>query len=154
MKPEELLTQLKDIHMPELFIASSIPLGWWLLGITVIMAFTGIGLYLIKWYKSPKQTAIRMIKIIEKESIHNIGSSDYLSEVSEILRRVALSYYPRNQVAGLTGKAWLEFLDKTGKTKQFVVIGQPLITGPYQKNVTYDCQALFQLIYLWIKQCR
>ena len=32
-------------------------------------------------------------------------------ELSELLRRTMLAYAPRNEVAGLTGTSWLEWLD-------------------------------------------
>ena len=39
--------------------------------------------------------------------------------MGELLKRTALSAFPREDVASLAGVEWLEFLDRTGSTKDF-----------------------------------
>ena len=39
--------------------------------------------------------------------------------ISTVLKRTALAAWPREQVAALTGAAWLAFLDRTGRTTAF-----------------------------------
>jgi len=40
-------------------------------------------------------------------------------ELATLIKRVALSVYPRARVASLTGDQWLTFLDQTGRTDAF-----------------------------------
>jgi len=42
-----------------------------------------------------------------------------LAALAELLKRAALTAFPREQVAHLTGPAWFEFLDRTGRTTAF-----------------------------------
>ncbi|MGA7391723.1 MAG: DUF4381 domain-containing protein [Terrimicrobiaceae bacterium] len=42
--------------------------------------------------------------------------ADALSAMAELLKRAALTAFPRDQVATLTGPAWFKFLDRTGRT--------------------------------------
>ena len=52
-------------------------------------------------------------------------------ELSMLVRRYCLSAYGREQAAGLTGAAWLKFLDKKGKTQALYQRGGEGITdGP------------------------
>jgi hypothetical protein len=41
------------------------------------------------------------------------------AELATLIKRVALSVYPRTRVASLTGVQWLTFLDQTGRTDAF-----------------------------------
>ena len=65
--------------------------------------------------------------------------SDELQESTVILMDeigVALQRYPQEEVASLTGSAWLEFLDATGGDGEFRNgAGQVLETGPYRQHV-------------------
>jgi hypothetical protein len=48
------------------------------------------------------------------ETVHDSGV-----ELATLIKRVALSVYPRARVASLTGDQWLSFLDQTGRTDAF-----------------------------------
>ena len=58
-----------------------------------------------------------------------------LRSLSQLLRRSALTFYTNEQVASLHGTAWLDFLDKTGKTKEFT---QDLVTELKQVEETFN----------------
>jgi hypothetical protein len=59
------------------------------------------------------------------------------AEVSELVRRTMLAYAPRADVAGLTGEAWLEWLDRDLDRSHFVSgDGRPLIEWPYRSPDT------------------
>ena len=52
-----------------------------------------------------------------------------------LLRRVAISINPRAEVASLTGRQWLEFLDKSVTGTPFSDgCGQLLATAPYRNS--------------------
>lgn len=69
-----------------------------------------------------------------------------------LLRRLALAYFPQNQVAGLVGDAWLQFLDRTGSNQQFSTgPGRTLIRAPYRPAETLEIEALLNVAEAWIK---
>lgn len=41
-------------------------------------------------------------------------------QLSELTKRVALTEWPRDEIAGLTGARWLEFLDSSAGMEEFV----------------------------------
>ena len=57
----------------------------------------------------------------------------FAAAVSELLRRTMLAYAPRSEVAGLTGDAWLAWLDRDLQHPQFVSgPGRKLVELPYR----------------------
>ena len=55
-------------------------------------------------------------------------------ELSELVRRSMLAYAPRGDVAGLTGDAWLKWLDRGLDDAPFTAgAGRNLDTLPYQR---------------------
>ena len=63
--------------------------------------------------------------------------------------------YDVTEVASLTGKSWLAFLDDTGKEKSFnTEYGQLIATAPYLSENTkldFDADNLIQLCENWLK---
>jgi hypothetical protein len=63
-----------------------------------------------------------------------IGAS---AELPTLIKRVALSAYPRERVASLTGEQWLAFLDQTGHTDAFTKgAGRWLARLAYEPQLT------------------
>jgi hypothetical protein len=58
----------------------------------------------------------------------------FSSDLSELLRRTMLAYAPRQVVAGLTGDAWLEWLDQDLDQPRFQSdAGRKLLELPYRR---------------------
>ena len=74
------------------------------------------------------------------------------AKISELLRRVALSYFPREDIAGLQGEMWIDFLNKTGKGVNFDEVKACLLTLPYQSQNSMPLDQLFVCAKTWIKQ--
>lgn len=54
------------------------------------------------------------------------------AQIAAIVRRCALAVWPRAQVAGLHGPAWIAFLETTGGTTVPDSAAAALLTGPYR----------------------
>jgi hypothetical protein len=60
-------------------------------------------------------------------------------EVSELLRRAMLAYAPRADVAGLTGEAWLAWLDRDLAEPHFQKgAGRSLLDLPYRNPASME----------------
>jgi hypothetical protein len=95
---------LKPQHLPEAPGLWPLPWGYWALLATVIIA-TLLLVWLTRHYKRKARAKKAAIKLIETHS----GSSP--SSAIEIVRQAALSYFPREDIAKLSGEQWLTFLD-------------------------------------------
>jgi hypothetical protein len=62
-----------------------------------------------------------------------------LTALAALLKRVALTAYPRGEVASLTGAMWFDFLDRTGGTTAFRAgVGGKLAAAAYAPVTVID----------------
>jgi hypothetical protein len=150
------LDSLKDIHLPQAVSAWPPAPGWWILTILSVIALSWIVLKVWKNYQHKhlfRVSNATLIKLHEAYLEHK-NSHLLIQQYSLLLRRIALSKFPRQQVASLTGQTWLNFLDETSQSDLFNSdIGALLINAPYQKpsKVTFDIDALTDAVKSWIK---
>lgn len=149
------LATLRDIHLPD-------PIGWWPLapGWYGLMLFVVALLCLVIFfgyqayqYRMPKRQALRLLTQYQKQYVLDHNASLACTRVSELLKRVALVYFPRSQVAGLQGDAWLHFLSQTGKKLDFFTVRCELLEAPYCSHTEISSlSTLFGLAAHWIRQ--
>lgn len=153
MKANSPLQALRDIHLPPPISFWPPALGWYLLALVIIVVGMFIGISIIKYLRRTKarRIALEELNLLEKEYLQNNNAEMVLSTLSQLLRRVALAYYPRKKVAGLHGERWLEFLDETGKSTTFQTEGSLLAKGPYQKEIIAELTGLISICKHWIR---
>lgn len=148
------LAQLKDIHLPS-------PIGWWPLApgwyvLIILVLFLAIivAYYIYKRHRNAqaKNQALLLLNNYQKQYEHEPNGAQASACISELLRRVALVYYPREQVASLHGEEWLKFLNKTGKGIDFNLVKELLLDAPFKTTETMSLKPLFDTAQLWIKQ--
>lgn len=144
---------LKDIHLPEAIGWWPPAIGWWLLAILIPLLIA-----VLHWFykRLTRKTAIKTAKknlatIKENPALDN---NQKLRELSMLVRRVAITVSPRTEAASLTGRQWLEFLDKSLTGAPFSEgCGQLLADAPYRNTLPTELE-ISQLISLcedWLK---
>ena len=144
---------LKDIHLPETIGWWPPAIGWWLLAVLIPLSLA----FLYWLYKRlTRKTAIKAAKknlaAIKQNS--SLDSNKKLHELSMLIRRVAISVNPRTEVASLTGRQWLAFLDKSVTGTPFSEgCGQLLATAPYRNTSPTELEVsqLISLCEHWLK---
>src|SRR4051794_5883780 len=112
MTNAEILNQLRDIHYPESISWWPPAWGWYLLFLlSMVMVIALIYLYKLYKQKKPKRFALSYLQNLYKTYQHTNNSVEIASEISLVLKQVALHYYPREQVGKLQGEDWLAFLE-------------------------------------------
>ncbi len=142
---------LRDIHLPEPVSWWPIAPGWWLLLAAIVIACLVIWFIRRSWNK---RRVLRQLKerlqTIRDDFAEGATAADTVRQLSVLLRRACITYFPRSDVASLTGDAWLQFLDSKSREKRFSEdIGSLLISAPYQPDSEIDkadIQTLFELI--------
>jgi hypothetical protein len=147
------LLDLKDIHEPEAIDWWPPAIGWWILAVAIpLLVIFLIWLYKRLTRKTAIKTAQKMLAEIKQDAMRD--SSRKLSDLSVLLRRVAISVSPRTTAAGLTGRQWLAFLDRSVKGMPFSEgAGQLLADAPYRNTPPTESE-IAQLINLcedWLK---
>ena len=157
MSIENPLVNLKDIHLPPPVSFWPPAPGWWILAVLLISSLFIGGVLFYRQHKKrkPKTEALKILKdlqILYQNSKDEVVS---LRNLSNLLRRTALTFYDNDEVASLQGSSWLEFLDKTGKTKEFSQgAGKVLGNEVFKQKVNPDMNALFPLVKKWISSSR
>lgn len=148
---------LRDIHLPNPISWWPPAPGWWALLILCLLIAFSVWLFRkIKESRSVRVAAFKELQIISADFTQKGDTHQLVKSLSVLLRRICLSYFPRSDVAGLTGERWLTFLDNCldwGKVSERFSqgAGRILITAPYQPHATFDGEKLLNLCRHWIK---
>lgn len=154
MNPAEQTLQLRDIHLPASPEFWPPAPGWWIVALLAAVILLWLAIRLISfWQRKRAQREIFLLLDDLSKTVTDDHIPEFLASVSTLLRRVALLKYPRNEVAALTGKGWLFFLDLHGGEGGFVNgAGSVLEAGPYMHTSNVDKEGLLQLARKWIER--
>ena len=126
---------LRDLHLPDAVGWWPLAPGWWVLLVVLAVALVYLGwLWYRAWvFNAPRRYALRELARLEAEYLEHRDPVLLGKQLSELLRRGMLAYAPREEVAGLTGDAWLAFLDNGMSVPYFHTEGgKSLLTLPYR----------------------
>ena len=150
---------LRDIHLPEPISWWPIAPGWWMLIASLFLIITIIFI-LRKSYlgKQLKRDITAELENIKQQFQNTQNKSQLAKSLSILLRRACISYYPKTNIAGLTGEHWLAYLDKTNvklsKNNSFKSnAGEVLLSAPYLPDSTkldFDAPSLIDLCEVWL----
>lgn len=134
MDPEQI--PLRDLHLPE-------PIGWWPLApgwwLIIIALLCFLGWLLHRYLRqraraAARRHALRRLDELVAEFDGHHDAVAFAAKLSELLRRTMLAYAPRKEVAGLTGEAWLNWLDRDFEGAGFQSgAGRKLLDLPYRR---------------------
>ena len=149
------LQQLREIHLPDPVSVWPPAPGWWILFVVVLSAI----LWAVWWYCRRRDSAYRTARdelaSLRAAYAANAQEETLVKGLSTLLRRYSLTVYGRTRVAGLTGSAWLTFLDETGDTQAFTNgTGHVLNSVPYGGQNPVDINPLLDLVEHWLNKNR
>ena len=148
------LDRLYDIVVPAPALWWPPAPGWlWLLGALVVIALA-LGLRAFaRWQQNRyRREALSALAALQAAAT---DVTVLLRGMAEILKRTALTAYPRIEVAALTGPAWFEFLDRTGDTRFSNGLGNSLEQATYlgrADGTDIDVRALADEVRTWIRR--
>jgi len=163
LNPEALNPQtltLRDIHLPEPISWWPIAPGWWIiiasLFLLIAVIFIAKRIYISKQLKRDIKAELENIKQQFKQTQNK---PQLAKSLSVLLRRASMSYYPKTDIAGLTGDHWLSYLDESNANSSAGYnfqsdIGKVLLSAPYLPDTTtlnFDAPTLIQLCESWLK---
>lgn len=141
------LADLRDVHYPEAIGFWPPAPGWWLL-MVVVLSLGGLATYYFhrRWrHHRARRAALTALQSLEQDYRTSGDRHAVLAELSILVRRTALAYYPRTAVAGLAGDSWRAFLRRQVASDEKAL--QVLTEAAYQANeAEVDMPALFSYV--------
>ncbi len=153
------LDRLHDIIMPAPVPWWPLAPGWyWVLGLMVVMLLAALITGLIRWqHNRYRREALAELARHEMALQNAELRSPALLSLAELLKRTAVTAFPREDVATLTGPKWFAFLDYTARGSRFRdALGTMLENAIYDPRTvdTLDPQRLHSVVEAirhWIK---
>jgi len=155
----EALSQLADIYTPgQPGWWPLAPVWWILLAALAVLAAYGL-VKLLRRLHLQRRLSNAVAELDKCMGRLQAGDSNdmsqrliYVNEVNSVLRRVALAHFPRQQVAALSGQAWVEFLRQRDTQQALSAdLAMALAQGRFAPSCDIDTQALHSMAKGWIK---
>ena len=129
-------------------------IGWWFLLTLILFVAFWIYIKIRKQSRVKKQHQFLFGKIEELEyKLRQNPSNETLAAFNTLLRQLAIVYYPRTEIASLTGAAWIHFLDQSGNTQDFSQgAGRILLNAPYRSGnmQNLNIEEFIPMIKSWV----
>lgn len=148
---------LRDLHLPDAIGSWPLAPGWWvLIALAVAVLFYLVRKSLRAFARGAvRRHALRQLEVYSRDYLQHKNGVLFGTRLSALLRRTMLAYAPRAEVAGLTGEAWLAWLDRDLDRPHFMAgDGRQLLEWPYRPPDTRfdksDAAALVDAVRLRI----
>lgn len=141
---------LRPMQLPDAISWWPMAPGWWLL----IVLSMAIVFALIWWLRrrlaDPRRFALAELESIQQRFQQDEDKTVLINYCNQLLKRTALTLFPRQDVAALSGDDWLAFLLENSRGCQPQSM-QCLAEGPYRAHTDYDTTALISACRQWLK---
>lgn len=154
MTPNDIAASLPlaDVHLPPIPGFWPLSWEWWL---CIVAAVVGLFFLVFKLRQHLKQQKARKEAL---QQLKRLNNPVRLNEINLLLRQTAMTYYSRQQVASLTGKQWLSFLDNqlAEKHRGFVALSDDWQQGLFSARELeqYAFNECYQQATLWLKKAQ
>jgi hypothetical protein len=119
--------------------------GWWLvIGLSVVT----VNFFMIRAWQNWHANAYR------RAALKELGGATDVAVIADILKRTALSAYPRNQIASLSGPAWCHWLGESGNQALSDAVAHCLTEGVYDNADRAGHEELARYAEQWVKNHR
>ncbi len=162
MNPQDPLAALNALREPASIGWWPLAPGWWILITAFIVAAAVLCYFLYKRYKN---NAYRRLALLQLQKINVEFKTDdptndrvhtAVTATNALLKAVALRVFPRHDIAALSGKAWIDFLNSTADSKPGTLAFPPeFADAVYQgQDLNLDMQQISSAAEHWIKTHR
>lgn len=156
------LAQLRGLHLPEAIGPWPPAPGWWMLAAAVVMLLATAVAIVERRRRGLRFRGLRELRALASRWPAEADVQHLATEISILLRRIALARFGRDRVASLHGERWVEFLSQTARTSGVPVwdtdSGHALVVAPYAPPSSASCpgsasrDGLLEKARLWIRE--
>ncbi|WP_426233202.1 DUF4381 domain-containing protein [Pararhizobium sp. DWP3-4] len=154
------LESLKDIALPEPVSWMPQTWGWGLVAVFLLVVAVLLALRALRRYRANayRRQALVELNGIEPRVLDPQTRHDAIGELAELLKRVALVAWKREEVATLSGAAWIDFLKRHCEAGDISAL-QPLLDSEEYRNGSglsgipdTLCKTVVSSARLWIRR--
>ena len=143
--------ELRDIHMPPPPGWWPPAPGWWVVALAVLALLALASVYLYRIWRRRRYRKAVLAELDRRIAAAGNDPAALATELSRFLRRVSRQQQP--SAVALSGKAWLEHLDRGVASDEFSAgVGRALTQAPFQPAPQYDAAALRALVRRWTRR--
>lgn len=146
------LQDLKDIRTPAAIENWPPAYGWWILGLLVVISLCLVTIWLLKVRKLSlaKRQALKALQQIDSSQL------DSVPHLNQLLKRVAMVYFPDQNVQKMHSEKWAAFLVNSlpkNKARDFSASIESMQQTLYQVHKTENPEfpRYRQAVETWIK---
>ena len=152
MSADDLLLQLRGIVPPGEPGWWPLAPGWWILTGAGLVSILALIFFVKRQYNNRNFKLVnRELQRILEHYRHDRDNQNFLLNLSRWLRQVSLLAFPERNIAGITGFAWLEFLDEVmGKSEFRQGAGQIFATAVYSRQLDFNDDIILALCESWM----
>ncbi len=151
------LAGLRDYHLPEAVSWWPLAPGWWLLLALLLLLVLALAWWLLRLRRcrAAARQAAEELRALRAALSEQPDSAAFIRGLSRLLRRYAITAFPGEAAAALTGEDWLAFLDAHGGDGRFRDgPGRQLVEAPYRPAAEVAADELADLVRDWIRRNR
>ena len=158
MNPQQTdpLANLRPMHLPDAVSWWPPAPGWWVLAALALMALCLLGWWLLRRWR---KLAFRREAVKELDQLLECYQTDgdnraFVQAVNALIKRTALASEDRQRVSGLSGDAWLNFLQNNGGAALVAPGVRELLEDCYAPQIEGDCEPLAVACKKWLESRR
>ena len=157
MNAADPLAALRDIHAPP-------PPGFWppapgliAAACIVLVAGTAAAIAAARWWRAgrPRREALARLRHLRRLHRAGVSETEIAMELSTLMRRVALARGSREELAGLTGSQWIEWIESTPRARGVTLdstVRDALLVAPYARRCRFDTAHALSVCERWIRR--
>ncbi len=159
MNPEDLLSQLRNLDTPATLSWWPPALGWWILASLILFGLTASILALVRKHRAGAAARKAKLEILSAHEAYldrgdqPESTAEFLQEVNAIIKRLAVNFEGSEEVAGLTGRNWRNYLSELSPYLSATEL-DPFEFSLYQENPSIEIEELLNTLATLVKSMR
>lgn len=151
MNPQDPLSQLRDIHLPETGGFWPPAPGWWILAALLIVALAVLIRLILKRRKKNRWFRFARAELARLERSASPDPS-WFAQLNTLLKQAARERYPDQHPEALTGDAWVEFLLTTAPSDRVASrpVAEALVNSAWRPRVSAAPTEALAFARLWL----
>ncbi|MHA7926523.1 MAG: DUF4381 domain-containing protein [Marinobacter sp.] len=151
MNPQDPLSQLRDIHLPETGGFWPPAPGWWVLAVLILAGLAALIWLLIRrrrrnrWFRTARTELARLERTAASEPW-------WFVQLNTLLKQAARERYPDQHPEALSGDAWVEFLLTTAPRDRIASrpVAEALVHSAWRPGVLVEPTEALAFARLWL----